>query len=283
MLRLQEALSALAVLTVVSDGDSHDVIENLVPDTRPPPPEAEKLLPVVHTTWGFLLSGLTLPAPAALTEEAARLLAHVAAVAGGFIARRFERDALPLLLRLLGGGDKLSRFGGADRIGYRWLEDGPACGSRHRCQLAMLDCLSACCVMGEGRRVISGVVGRIATAVLSCFAAAGSAEVAEAALRCLRRLAAIDTDEVWLLVLRVLHGQQAEALRELTKGCPLVGLEGLDVCKGQEGGVWRGNPGAWVAQCAQLLREIDGMHVVWHDEVLSARAIADEAAGVTLA
>jgi hypothetical protein len=269
---MQEGLWALAVLTEVSDRDARDVFDHLVPDSRPPPPEAEKLLPVVHTTWGFMTQGLALPAPAARSEAAARLLAHVAELAGGFIAPRFAKDALPPLLRLMRGGGAVARTAGAGVEGGRLvIEEAAAAGTRERQQRAAMACIADCCVSAEARHVVSGVVERAAVGALEGLAAAGSAAVAEAALRCLRALAGVDADTLWLLLLRVLHSQRADTLRDWTKGEVVPGLVGLEVCRGGLGAAWRGENGAWVRQCAKLVIEVEGMQVAWHAEIEAAR------------
>ena len=276
---MQEALSALALLTQISDRDNNEIVENLVSDSRPPPPEAEKLLPVVHTTWGFLLQGLALPNPAARTEEAARLLAHVAMLAGGFVARRFTKEALPLLLRLLDGSEGVARPASASHSGsgdssgcggYMYMDEGAASGTRDRRQRAALGCIQACCNTAEGSLAIVSEVGGLAAAVLGCLAAAGSAAVAEAALACMRQLAAVDADAVWLLLVRVLHTQGADVPR-------VSGLDRLDVCHGVAGGLWRGDKAAWLRQCGKVLRDVEAAEVAWHTAARAGRAYAEQA------
>ena len=277
-LSLQESLAALAVLTTVSETDSNEVTEHLPPDTAPPPVEAEKLLPVVHTTWGFLLPNLLPSAAAARTEQAAALLAHVATLAGGFIASRFERDAVPLLLRLLHQDRATSWSGDVGSGGYKLLDDGPATGTRNRRHLAALACITSCCVSVQGRLAVADVVSALAEGSLASLAAAGSAQVAEGALRALRCLSAVDADSVWLLVRRVMHCED-QACRHGASSTHAPQLQALDVRQGRLGAAWHGRAIAWKSQCAKLLRDIEAVQPAWHAVVREGRVLGDSDAG----
>jgi hypothetical protein len=74
---LQAALQALAGLATVRERDANEVREYLAPKARLTLPEAEKLLPAVHTTWGVMLRGLAADAVPGHVEAGAALLADV--------------------------------------------------------------------------------------------------------------------------------------------------------------------------------------------------------------
>ena len=269
---MQEALSALATLTEVSNSDERNVVEHLVPDGTPAPPESEKLLPIVHTTWGFMLQGFAPTAPAASAEHAASLLAHVAELAGSFVAQRFRREALSPLLRLLSGSAGLARTQLGAEGGRRVIDEVPALGTVERRQIAVLNCLRDCCADTEARHVVQESVERIASAVLQCLAGAGSAAVAEAALRCLRTLAAVDSDTVWLLLARIVHSEDASALPQLLDDAMVESLDSIDMCCGRLGAVWHNERSAVVRQLTKLFHEVERVAVAWHGQVESRRA-----------
>jgi hypothetical protein len=72
---------------------------------RPVRPETPKLLPAVAALWGPLLAALRTSPSVPLLEVGLRLLARLTVLAGGqFMTRRVQKEALPLLLRLLREG-----------------------------------------------------------------------------------------------------------------------------------------------------------------------------------
>ena len=269
LLGVQEALSALATLTVVSKRDNNEIMEHLTHDARPPPPEAETLLPTVHTTWGFMPRSLELPAPAARTEAAARLLAHVAVVAGSFVASRFARDALPLLLRALRGAETVSLRNSA--AAPQRVEGASAPGTRERQSRAVLQCIVGCCEDAEGRHVFQDHVAKVADAVLRFLCAAESAAVAQHATRCVLALAQVDADAVWLVVAQLLQ----------RPGCANA-PSGADSCAGACGGNgdlprvgtgWQGKIAELCRCCEQLFESVCGCEVAWHCKVREAGVV----------
>jgi hypothetical protein len=259
-------LQALATLSTISDRDANEVCECLAPTARPPPPEAEKLLPVVHTTWGFMLQGLAPNAVPGRCEVAASLLADVMEIAGSFAAARFERDAAPLLLRLIAGSGVISSKNGeaSGGSGCRYLEEEEASGSRARRQNAALLCVKQCCQNVQGRKALERVVERMALGALQCLS--DTADVANSSLQCVLALARVDADAVWLAVVQVVQTLQPELLKAYANGQELAGLEKQDAFPQKRPGV------QVAAQCMRLLREVDAVDVAWHVDVRRARA-----------
>ena len=270
---VQASLRALAALTAVSDRDANEICEHLAQDARPPPPEAEKLLPVVHTTWGFMLQGLAPHGVAGRIEAAAALLADVMELAGTFVARRFEKEALPAMERLMRGTAALrSRSGGGgggggdEAAAHRLVEEGTAAGTRARRQLAALQCVAVGCESGEGRGALVASVERVATGALQCLRDPADARVAEGALRCLRALGRVDPDAVWLACVEVLHSQRPELLESWAGPHKLCGLDAQARSRGA------GTAQGWGLQCLRVLEEVADAEVPWHAVVRNARA-----------
>lgn len=259
-------MQALASLTAVSDRDANQICEHLAHDSRPPPPEAEKLLPVVHTTWGFLLQGLAPHGVAGRVEAAAALLADVLELAGTFVARRFEKEALAVLESLLRGSAALRSRSGGGEGADRLVEEDTAAGTRARRQLAALRCVTRSCESCEGQGALVANVERVATGVLQCLRDPADARVAEGAVRCLRALGGVDPDAVWLACMEALHSGAPDLLATWAGQHKLCGLD-TGVRSRDAGGV-RG----WGAQCMRVLQEAAETEVPWHAAVRSARA-----------
>jgi hypothetical protein len=211
-----------------------------------------------------MLHGLAADAAPGRVEAAAALLADVMEIAGKFAAARFERDAAPLLLRLMGSGGVSSKPGvGGVNVRCRYLEE-EASGSRARRQSAALLCIERCCKSAQGREAVVRLVERLAVSAVECMGDQGG--FPEGSVRCVRALAAVDPDAVWLVVVRVVHVLQPELLPKVAEGPELGGLVG------RGGGVQKRGDVQVAARCMRLLREIDGMDVGWHADVRRARA-----------
>jgi hypothetical protein len=106
---LNGSLLALAAATQAVELEDQ-MFERLVdrgPDAalKPTRPTPAKLLPAVHGIWPMLLAALQDTGSVSLLEQQLGLLALLIQLAGGkFMARRFQRDAWPLLQRLLKAG-----------------------------------------------------------------------------------------------------------------------------------------------------------------------------------
>lgn len=103
---LSGAYKALAAATEAIELEEQlfDRLLDRGPDAamKPTRPTPAKLLPAVHGTWPMLLAALQDTGSVSLLEQQLSLLALMIQLAGGkFMARRFQRDAWPLLQRLL--------------------------------------------------------------------------------------------------------------------------------------------------------------------------------------
>lgn len=106
---LTAALQGLAAATEAVDVEEQlfDRLLDRGPDAalKPNRPTPAKLLPAVHGVWPLLLAALQDTGSVALLEQQLSLLAVLVQLAGGkFMAKRFQRDAWPLLQRLLKAG-----------------------------------------------------------------------------------------------------------------------------------------------------------------------------------
>jgi hypothetical protein len=206
----QDALRALAPLTATHDRDGSAITEALAVEPAPLPADPERLLPVVHVVWGFLVPGLTSAAESApRVEAAAALLSELAIVSGSFITRRMRERVLPGLRRILsGGGVRRAAGDGAA------LEAGTAPATVARCRLAVLGMLARAGADAQGSQALKGSVDELAMLVLPFLGGVlAGLELGRAAHAAMHALARIDPDAVWLVLFSAVHTATGPALK----------------------------------------------------------------------
>ena len=220
----QEALTAMSHLTEADDCDGRELVEGLeLKHLAPLPGEPERLLPLVHVTWAFLLPGLRSRSEAPRVEAALQLLVLTARLAGAFILRRFKTDALPALRLLLRGA---AAVGVRPRPGGGAVVEHAALGTVARCQGAALRAVAAMCRDANGAAVIEGAM-EVADDAVAAMCVALAAGRAGDPVEAVRALARVDVDAVWLRVLKA----SKQAGPQVGRACErlLVEVEGLEV------------------------------------------------------
>jgi hypothetical protein len=178
--------------------DTRDIIEGFeVPGTAQLPGEIERILPQVHTTWGFIVPGLKAHAQPARLEAALALIAHVAECSGNFISKRMQTDVLPQLKRIISGSSSISTRARARSGGSIRVVDNVAPGTVARCQVVAFNTLERMCQHSNGREALKNIISELAadSAEILCRGSSGSA-VREKCAAALQALASVDGEAV---------------------------------------------------------------------------------------
>ncbi|XP_024523552.1 TELO2-interacting protein 1 homolog isoform X1 [Selaginella moellendorffii] len=165
------------------------------------PNDGNKLLPTIHQIWPHVVCCLRSEHPAVLV----RCLSAIAFVArecgGSFLARRLQKDVLPLLLRLLQDGPVTGGRVGLDQLiaqpATRALATRESPGTVRKVQEAALKCIKAISGDKKSAPALDAIFETVAGAVVSL--ACSQWELKELAAETASALSSSDPDLVWIL------------------------------------------------------------------------------------
>lgn len=271
-----EALEALSVASKGAEICSKSIDPGVIPPGGvhgPTESSAATLLPSVHLLWSPLMGSLS-DWRIAVVENALAVLSHLAKLAGSFLTRRFEKEAWPVMKRILREGPSQQRLiaPGQDDI------SSPAVVQR--AQRAVLGCLRDLAENGEGPvAVVTPVAAQALTAAAELLGDAQQPAVRESATAAFISLAGVDPDAALALLvsaMRLAAPTAAAAMSRIGSSPPSY-LEGsgsvqlpsfAEVCLAPPGSaVPKGLRMCSEAKLQALFREVSEMPVPWHTSV----------------
>ena len=300
-----EALQSLSTATKAVELYSKAIEPRVIPPggvLSPSESTPATLLPSVHLLWSPLLGALS-DWRIAVVESALGVLSNLATLAGNFLTRRFEKEAWPIMKRILREGPSQQRIiaPGQDNL------SSPAVVQR--AQRAVLVCLRHL-AQGEEEGPVAVVTPVAAQGIQAAAELLGDGQapvVRESATAAFIALAGVDPDAAWALLVaslrsvlptaaavsKVVVGEEEKTATHVKHSAPAAGLENADkkelVPPSYLGGIQGYSnlpdfaalcpmpPGNFLPKglrtCGEgklqaLMREISEMSVPWHNSVI---------------